>query len=68
MPYTWEESQLMIVGKLEEMEKDIKTMTDELIKARIEIATLKVKSSMWGGLTGILSGAVAGFVAAMKQH
>ncbi len=75
---SWERYQKLVLGKLEDLEQglerqrrdnreELKELSEKIETTNYEVGQLKVRSSIWGGLAGVVSGAVAGFVAVMKK-
>jgi hypothetical protein len=51
----------------EELRKEIKQLTELVTQVRIDIATLKVKSNMWGAISGAIAG-IAAAVGSLFLH
>ena len=63
----WEQYQKMVINKLDAHDSDFKTIEDKLTSIQVEIATLKVKASIWGGLAGLIP-VVLGIVLFFSQQ
>ena len=55
-----------LVNTINQIQKTVATIDREVRKNGKDIASLKVKASLWGGLAGIVGGA-AGFVASLLR-
>jgi len=51
---SWERYQNLVIDKLDSHSKKFDEVEDHLTKIQIEIATLKVKASLWGGVGGLI--------------
>jgi hypothetical protein len=56
---SWNEYQRLVLDKLEQHSKGIDKMRGEIQAARTDIATLKVKSGIWGFVAGAFPGLIA---------
>lgn len=63
----WEQYQKMVISKLDAHDSDFKSIEDRLTKIQVEIATLKVKASIWGGIAGLIP-VVLGIVLFFSQQ
>ncbi len=52
MPDEWSKQEALVLNELKENATDHKEMIAKLNKIEIELAMLKVKSGLWGGLAG----------------
>ena len=51
---SWEKYQKMVIDKLDNHSKRFEEVAQHLTKIQVEIATLKVKASIWGGIAGMI--------------
>tara|TARA_R100001082_G_scaffold83576_1_gene50321 strand:+ start:534 stop:746 length:213 start_codon:yes stop_codon:yes gene_type:complete len=63
----WQQYQKLVIDKLDSHDSDFKTIEDKLTSIQVEIATLKVKASIWGGLAGLIP-VVLGIVLFFSQQ
>ena len=57
-----DEMHSLILTKLGELEKQVSHMREDITRVRVDIATLKAKSMMYGGAVGaVMSGLVVTF-------
>ena len=57
----------MVIDKLDSHDSDFKTIEDKLTSIQVEIATLKVKAGIWGGIAGLIP-VVLGIVLFFSQQ
>jgi hypothetical protein len=57
-PESWMEYRQYVVRSLTSLQEGQAEVVDELTALRIEVAMLKVRSGIWGGLAGLVPGAV----------
>ena len=57
-----------VLKELESNETDHKAIMDELNKIRVEIATLKVKSGVWGAVAGLIPAALFLLFLLLRGH
>lgn len=50
----WERYQNLVIDKLDNHSKKFDEVENHLTKIQVEIATLKVKASLWGGVGGLI--------------
>lgn len=50
----WIEYRNMVLAELERLNKRVDEINNKLDRINIDIATLKVKASLWGGLSGAI--------------
>lgn len=55
----WGEYKLLVVDALERLDRHVNELRKELGDARIEIADLKARSSLWGAVGGAVVSALA---------
>lgn len=48
----WAQYSKLVMAKLDDHQKLLEGITSELTKIHVEIATLKVKSGLWGAFAG----------------
>ena len=48
----WDQYQKLVIDKLSDHDEKFTSIEDKLIKLQVEIATLKVKAGIWGGIAG----------------
>lgn len=53
---TWEKYQELVLKELKELKNCQCESQKELANIRVDIATLKIKSGLWGAITGSLTG------------
>ena len=63
----WQQYQKLVIHKLDSHDSDLKTIEDKLTSIQVEIATLKVKASIWGGIAGLIP-VVLGIVLFFSQQ
>lgn len=79
-PKSWDEYRELVLQEIERINKNITEMNNrldrnyheyqaELSKLKIDVAMVQVKTGIWGGLMGALSGVITalGFII-FKQH
>ena len=66
-PKSWDEHRMLVMESLEELKSEVKEVRRAQDVIRQEIAMLKVKSSLWGGLAGMVSAIILGVMAWMKM-
>jgi hypothetical protein len=50
---SWEQDRKLVLGSLDEIKESAKEMEVRLRGIELELALLKLKSSLWGGLAGL---------------
>ena len=55
----WPQYQKLVMDKLGEHDEKFTSIEDKLMKIQVDIATLKVKAGVWGGLAGLIPVVVA---------
>ena len=65
-PKSWDEHRMLVMESLDELKSEVKEVRRAQDVIRQEIAMLKVKSSLWGGLAGMVSAIIVGVMAWMK--
>ena len=51
----WNEYEKLVLDKLESHTETLKCLDTKMTSIRIEVAKLKVKAGIWGGLAGVVS-------------
>ena len=55
----WSQYQKLVMDKLGEHDDKFTSIEDKLTKIQVDIATLKVKAGVWGGVAGLIPVVVA---------
>ena len=55
----WGQYQKLVMDKLGEHDDKFSSIEDKLTKIQVDIATLKVKAGVWGGVAGLIPVVVA---------
>ena len=55
----WSQYQKLVVDKLDDHDGKFTSIEDKLTKIQVDIATLKVKAGVWGGIAGLIPVVVA---------
>ena len=55
----WGQYQKLVMDKLGEHDEKFTSIEDKLMKIQVDIATLKVKAGVWGGVAGLIPVIVA---------
>ena len=55
----WGQYQKLVLDKLGEHDDKFTSIEDKLTKIQVDIATLKVKAGVWGGVAGLIPVVVA---------
>ena len=50
----WSKYEKMVIEKLDDHDGKFTSIEDKLIKIQVDIATLKVKAGVWGGIAGLV--------------
>ena len=50
----WSQYQKLVVDKLDDHDSKFTSIEDKLTKIQVDIATLKVKAGVWGGIAGLI--------------
>jgi hypothetical protein len=64
----WSDYQKLIIYRLDMLDRRAGELADEVAKARTEIASLKVRSGMWGAVSGLITAALAAAAAAFSHR
>ena len=55
----WDQYQKLVIDKLGEHDEKFTSIEDKLMRIQVDIATLKVKAGVWGGVAGLIPVVVA---------
>ena len=55
----WGQYQKLVMDKLGEHDDKFTSIEDKLTKIQVDIATLKVKAGVWGGVAGLIPVVIA---------
>ena len=55
----WGQYQKLVMDKLGEHDDKFTSIEDKLMKIQVDLATLKVKAGVWGGVAGLIPVVVA---------
>lgn len=55
---SWNEYQNLVLDSLERLETRMTALENQQVLTRIDVAMLKVKAGVWGGLAGFIPGAL----------
>ena len=55
----WPQYQKLVMDKLGEHDEKFTSIEDKLMKIQVDIATLKVKAGVWGGVAGLIPVVIA---------
>jgi len=62
----WNEWSKHVLLELERLDESIKTMDDHVKRMHVDLATLKVKSGVWGALAGLIPAVAALLIIAIR--
>ena len=51
---SWDQYQKLVIDKLNEHDSKFMVLENKLTRIQIDIATLKVKAGVWGGIAGLV--------------
>ena len=51
---SWSQYQKLVIDKLNEHDSKFMAIENKLIQIQVDIATLKVKAGVWGGIAGLV--------------
>lgn len=54
----WSNYEKLVMSKLQSLEAGQIDMQEQIVLVRLDVATLKVKAGVWGGLAGLVPAAV----------
>ena len=55
----WNQYQKLVIDKLGEHDDKFTSIESKLMKIQVDLATLKVKAGVWGGLAGMIPVVIA---------
>ena len=55
----WDQYQKLVIDKLGEHDEKFTSIESKLMKIQVDLATLKVKAGVWGGLAGMIPVVIA---------
>ena len=55
----WGQYQKLVMDKLGEHDEKFTSIEDKLMRIQVDIATLKVKAGVWGGVAGLIPVVIA---------
>ena len=55
----WDQYQKLVIDKLGEHDEKFSSIESKLMKIQVDLATLKVKAGVWGGLAGMIPVVIA---------
>ena len=55
----WDQYQKLVIDKLGEHDEKFTSIDSKLTKIQLDIATLKVKAGVWGGIAGLIPVVIA---------
>ena len=55
----WNQYQKLVMDKLTEHDEKVTSIEDILVKLQVDLATLKVKAGVWGGVAGLIPVVIA---------
>ena len=55
----WPQYQKLVMDKLGEHDDKFNSIEDKLMRIQVDIATLKVKAGVWGGVAGLIPVVIA---------
>jgi hypothetical protein len=59
----WSAYEKLVLDKLEGLETGLEELRGEVVSVRIDVATLKVKAGIWGGVAGLVPALITALVA-----
>jgi hypothetical protein len=66
-PNGWDQWSRHVLAKLDKLDENYCRLDKRLQDIRIEVATLKVKASVWGALAGLVPAAIVVILWTVKQ-
>ena len=57
--YGWSQYEKMVIDKLDDHDDKFNGIEDKLTQIQVDIATLKVKAGVWGGIGGLIPAVIA---------
>ena len=55
----WNQYQKLVMDKLTEHDEKFTSIEEKLVKLQVDLATLKVKAGVWGGVAGLIPVVIA---------
>ena len=55
----WDQYQKLVIDKLGEHDEKFSSIESKLMKIQVDLATLKVKAGIWGGIAGMIPVVIA---------
>lgn len=55
----WSKYEKMVIEKLDDHDQKFTGIEDKLTQIQVDIATLKVKAGIWGGIGGLIPAVIA---------
>ena len=55
----WSKYEKMVIDKLDDHDGKFSGIEDKLTQIQVDIATLKVKAGVWGGIGGLITAIIA---------
>ncbi len=55
----WSQYEKMVIDKLDDHDDKFNGIEDKLTQIQVDIATLKVKAGVWGGIGGLIPAVIA---------
>ena len=55
----WDQYQKLVIDKLGDHDEKFTSIESKLMKIQVDLATLKVKAGVWGGLAGMIPVVIA---------
>ncbi len=55
----WSKYEKMVIEKLDDHDQKFTGIEDKLTQIQVDIATLKVKAGVWGGIGGLIPAVIA---------
>ena len=55
----WDQYQKLVIDKLGEHDDKFTSIESKLMKIQVDLATLKVKAGIWGGIAGMIPVVIA---------
>ena len=62
-PRSWSAYERLVMDKLASLEADITTLDEKVTLLRIDVAQLKVKAGIWGGMVGMIPALITAVIA-----
>lgn len=63
----WSEHEKLVMYRLDELTEAVKELTEVQSKTNASVIQLQVKSSLWGGFAGLVTGGLAALAAFLKN-